>query len=680
MSLRSTSTDCSRSSSRWRSSAASRKRCSAGSSRARCPARHTSATGTRRSPWASPRALRSDDMVATTYRGHGHVLARGADPTAVAAELMGRATGPQRRPRRVDEPDRLRPRHARLVRHHRRLDGRGHRRRRCPSAAPVASPLRRSATAAPTTATSSSASTSRPSSSCRCCSSARTTSTASTRLGSRSPRAPTSPPAPACSAFPPSAIDGMDVRTVYRHASDAVGACPRPVRGRSFLECRTYRFVGHSRCDPAIYRPARRARAVAAARPAQGRAPRRWPPPACRTPCSARPTARRARKGREAFETTPLAGARSRCRPMRHRRAHATLNFRDAIKQALHRGDRARPPRDAVRRGRRRAGGVFKVTEGIVDRFGPDRVLDTPISELALAGAGFGAAVTGSRPVIEIMFGDFMALAMDSLINQAAKWRCVSNGQTTVPLVVRSTVGAGGALRRRSTARSRRPGCRACRASRSSARPTPPTRTRCSRAAIRDDDPVVFMEHKRLYWWRASSAASRIQIGEAHVVRAGRRRDHRLGHEGRRTTRSRRPGRWLPTTGSGRGGRPARLRPLDVGEASLASLERTGRLVCVEEGPQHGWLGGGAGRPAGRGLDRVARRRLDRLDTRPSGAVQPAARGRRTARPGAHPRRRARTARPRLGSGPREVVDRPRPARTDRSPRARTPRATAGVP
>ena len=104
-----------------------------------------------------------------------------------------------------------------------------------------------------------------------------------------------------------------------------------------------------------------------------------------------------------------------------------TLNFRDAIRQALIE-ELERDPRvllfgeDVAR-----AGGVFKVTEGIADRVGTDRVgadrvLDTPISELAIAGAGFGAAVTGSRPVIEIMFGDFMALAMDSLINQSAKW------------------------------------------------------------------------------------------------------------------------------------------------------------------------------------------------------------------------------------------------------------------
>ena len=111
--------------------------------------------------------------------------------------------------------------------------------------------------------------------------------------------------------------------------------------------------------------------------------------------------------------------------------------------QALHRGDRARPRVLLFGEDVAAPAASSRSPRGSSTRFGPDRVLDTPISELAIAGAGFGAAVTGSRPVIEIMFGDFMALAMDSLINQAAKWRYVSNGQTTVPLVVRTTVGAG---------------------------------------------------------------------------------------------------------------------------------------------------------------------------------------------------------------------------------------------
>src|SRR4051812_19071446 len=90
------------------------------------------------------------------------------------------------------------------------------------------------------------------------------------------------------------------------------------------------------------------------------------------------------------------------------------------------------------------AGGGFKTTETLLERFGPERVIDTPISELAMTGTAFGSAIGGKRPVMEIMFGDFMALAMDSLINQAAKWPYLTNGQVTMPLTVRTAVGAGG--------------------------------------------------------------------------------------------------------------------------------------------------------------------------------------------------------------------------------------------
>src|SRR5687767_3862146 len=90
-----------------------------------------------------------------------------------------------------------------------------------------------------------------------------------------------------------------------------------------------------------------------------------------------------------------------------------------------------------------RAGGVFQATPGLAERHGAERVFDTPISELALSSAAFGAAATGLRPVIEIMFADFIALAMDSLVNQSAKYWYLSNEQKSIPLTVRSTVGAG---------------------------------------------------------------------------------------------------------------------------------------------------------------------------------------------------------------------------------------------
>ena len=107
------------------------------------------------------------------------------------------------------------------------------------------------------------------------------------------------------------------------------------------------------------------------------------------------------------------------------------------------------------------AGGVFKATPGLLERFGPERVFDTPISELALAGAAFGSAVTGLRPVIEIMFGDFMALAMDSLVNQSAKYWYMSQraGAACRSSSARAVGGGGrfGAIHSQTPA----PGCRA---------------------------------------------------------------------------------------------------------------------------------------------------------------------------------------------------------------------------
>ena len=120
------------------------------------------------------------------------------------------------------------------------------------------------------------------------------------------------------------------------------------------------------------------------------------------------------------------------------------LEFRTAIRDALAEEIERDPAVVFFGEDVAAAGGVFKATPDLHERFGDERVFDTPISELALAGAAFGAAVTGLRPVFEVMFGDFMALPMDSLVNQAAKFWYISNEQGPVPLVVRSAVGGGG--------------------------------------------------------------------------------------------------------------------------------------------------------------------------------------------------------------------------------------------
>src|SRR3954464_11180118 len=144
------------------------------------------------------------------------------------------------------------------------------------------------------------------------------------------------------------------------------------------------------------------------------------------------------------------------------------------------------------------AGGVFATTTGLYDKYGAERVFDTPISELALAGAAFGSAVTGLRPVIEIMFGDFLTLAMDSLVNQSTKYWFLTQERVSVPLVVRSVVGAGGrfgAIHSQMPASwfMGVPGLKIVAPS------TPADAKSLLKAAIQDDNPVLFFEHKRLY-------------------------------------------------------------------------------------------------------------------------------------------------------------------------------------
>ena len=147
-------------------------------------------------------------------------------------------------------------------------------------------------------------------------------------------------------------------------------------------------------------------------------------------------------------------------------------------------------------------------------------VFDTPISELALAGAAFGSAITGLRPVVEIMFGDFLPLAMDSLVNQSAKYWFVSNEQQSVPLVVRSAVGGGGgfaAIHSQIPA----PWFMAVPGLKIVAPSTPADAKGLLKAAIRDDNPVLFLEHKRLYSQKGNVGEGVTAIGSAAIVRPG---------------------------------------------------------------------------------------------------------------------------------------------------------------
>ncbi|MBX6370244.1 MAG: alpha-ketoacid dehydrogenase subunit beta, partial [Rhodospirillales bacterium] len=168
------------------------------------------------------------------------------------------------------------------------------------------------------------------------------------------------------------------------------------------------------------------------------------------------------------------------------------------------------------------AGGPFGVTRGLLDSFGPERVRDTPISEATLVNAAVGAALSGLRPVVEIMFMDFVALAMDGVVNQAAKARFMFGGQTSVPLVLRTPHGGGlSAGPQHSQCLeawfAHVPGLKVvCPATAADA-------YGLLRTAIADPDPVIFVENKALYARKenVSGELEPVPIGKARVVREG---------------------------------------------------------------------------------------------------------------------------------------------------------------
>ena len=235
------------------------------------------------------------------------------------------------------------------------------------------------------------------------------------------------------------------------------------------------------------------------------------------------------------------------------------------------------------------AGGVFKATPGLLERFGPRRVRDTPISEQAITGAVMGAAMTGLRPVAEIMFSDFLATCWDIVANQIAKTRYMTNGQVTLPLVVRTANGGGmrfGAQHSQSVENWAMaiPGLKVVAPS------TAADVKGLLAASIRDDDPVVFFEHKGLY-----PTKGEVPDGE-HVERLGEARVVRRGSDATIVALAAMVPRALEAaerlTGEGIDCEVIDVRslvPLDT-QTILASVTSTSRLFTVEENPRLcGW-------------------------------------------------------------------------------------------
>jgi len=200
----------------------------------------------------------------------------------------------------------------------------------------------------------------------------------------------------------------------------------------------------------------------------------------------------------------------------------AQLSYRDAVAAGIAQEMRRDPYVVVLGEDIAAAGGVFKTTVGLLDSFGKDRVWDTPISEQAILGAAMGAAMTGLRPVAEIMFSDFLAVCWDIVANQIAKTRYMTDGQVSLPLVIKT--GNGGGLRfgaQHSQAVENWamavPGLKVVAPS------TPADVKGMMAAAIRDPDPVLFFEAKGLYaaTGEVPDGEHVVPLGSAHVVREG---------------------------------------------------------------------------------------------------------------------------------------------------------------
>lgn len=260
------------------------------------------------------------------------------------------------------------------------------------------------------------------------------------------------------------------------------------------------------------------------------------------------------------------------------------------------------------------AGGPFKTSDGLMERFGSQRVRDTPISEMGFTGAAVGAAMHGLKPVVEIMFMEFLGVALDQLVTQAAKFRYLSQSQYTVPMVVRASVGAGTGFASQHSQIMENwvtatPGLVV--ASPSDAQ----SAYSLMRAAVEHPDPVILLEPRVLYGVRGEVDRSMtIGLGKANVVSSGR--DITLLGWGRTTRVCMEAAERLAEIGVlAEVINLLTLVPMDR-DTILESVRRTGRIVVVEDSPQSGGWGAGV-------VDMCVSDAWDALQTPPSRVTAP---------------------------------------------------------
>ena len=269
----------------------------------------------------------------------------------------------------------------------------------------------------------------------------------------------------------------------------------------------------------------------------------------------------------------------------------AELMYREALNQALFEEMRRDPLVFTMGEGIAERGGSYKVTVGLLEEFGPDRILDTPISEASFTGCGVGAALVGTRPVVEILFVDFTGLVMDQIINQAAKYEFMSGGQGKVPMVLRTQGGAGNGLAGQHSQSLEAlfyhiPGLKVVMPA------TPYDAKGLLKASIRDDNPTIFIEHKLLYMTKGEVPEDDyiVPIGQADIKRAGN--DITLVTYSYMTLKCLEAAEVLAKEGIGVEVIDLRtLTPLDK-DTILESVEKTGRAIVVHEAVKRGGIGG----------------------------------------------------------------------------------------
>jgi acetoin:2,6-dichlorophenolindophenol oxidoreductase subunit beta len=266
------------------------------------------------------------------------------------------------------------------------------------------------------------------------------------------------------------------------------------------------------------------------------------------------------------------------------------MKYREALRAALLEEMEADETVFCVGEGIGERGGSYKVTEGLLAKFGPTRVMDTPLSEAGFVGLGVGSAIAGRRPVVEILFIDFLLQTMDQVVNQAAKYRFMSGGEGRVPLVIRTQGGTGNSLAGQHSQSLEAlfchiPGLKVVMPA------TPADAKGLLKSAIRDEDPVIFIEHKLLYMTdgEVPEGDYSIPLGKADIKRPGT--DVTLVAWSHMVLKSLQAAEELAKEGISVEVIDLRsLVPMDV-PCILESVRRTGRLVIAQEAVKRGGVG-----------------------------------------------------------------------------------------